>query len=129
MNDIKEIKDFIEISDYSLYAFILILIVAFIMGVIFFKISYKYFLDKCEINCEKYFLEKFKAIDWENPKKAAYEATYYGRLLAKDRRRKEIFLQLKEHLDKLKYTKRNQKLNSEIMRYYNLYKQVCDESL
>jgi hypothetical protein len=50
-------------------------------------------------------------------------------ILAKDRRRKELFLQLRENLDKYKYAKKNQKVDKDTLNYYNLYKQVCDESL
>jgi len=129
MNQLEDIKPFIEISDNSLYLFIATLIIALFIAFFAFKIAKEYALSRCEIDCERYFFEKFKAIDWENPKRAAYEATFYGRLLAKDKRRKEIFLQLKERLDALKYKKNSSKLNAEIMKYYNLYKQVCDESL
>ncbi len=129
MTTLHDIKPFIELSDNSFYLFLAATIIGLILGVIAFKSARGYALRKCKIDCEKYFFEKFKSIDWENPKKAAYEATFYGRLLAKDKRRKEIFLQLKKRLDELKYKKRSAKLNAEIMRYYNLYKQVCDESL
>jgi len=128
MSELKDIKPFIVLEDSSFYLFLLALSIGVFFAILGFRFAKKYILDKCEIDCEKYFFEKFKAIDWENPKKAAYEATFYGRLLAKDKRRKEIFLQLKERLEELKYKKSSSKLNSEIMKYYNLYKQVCDES-
>ncbi len=129
MNKLYDIKPFIAIEDNSLYLLIATLLFALVLAFFAFRIAKKYALKHCKRDCERYFFEKFKSIDWENPKKAAYEATFYGRLLAKDKRRKEIFLQLKERLDALKYKKRSEKLNAEIMRYYNLYKQVCDESL
>ena len=48
--------------------------------------------------------------------------------LARDKRRKELFMQLRERLDKYKYKQEYKKVDSETLNYYNLYKQVCDES-
>jgi len=129
MSVLKDIKPFIELNDNSLILLIVTILVGLAIGYLTYKKAYKYAQTNCKVDCQKYFLYRFKSIDWSLPKVAAYEATFYGRLLAQDKRRKEIYLQLKTRLDTLKYAKDSTKLNAEIMRYYNLYKQVCDESI
>lgn len=130
MNEaLRDIKPFIELNDYSLYLFICTLIVATILAVYLFKKVYKYTKEHCHIHCERYYYNRFATIDWSRPKEAAYLATKYGLALAKDRRRRELFLQLRERLDRYKYIKDSAKVDKDTLNYYNLYKQVCDESL
>ncbi len=128
MDKIKDIKPLIEMSDYSLYIFIITLLLGLIIGYILLKKTYKFAKKRCKIDCMRYYFEQYKKIDWSNPKKAAYEATKYGMYLARDKRRKELFMQLRERLDKYKYKQEYKKVDSETLNYYNLYKQVCDES-
>jgi hypothetical protein len=126
---LRDIKPLMEQSDYSLFYLILTVIVALFIAFALFKKVYANTIKGCKVECEKYYFHKFSTVDWDNPKEAAYIATKYGLILAKDRRRKELFLQLRENLDKYKYAKKNQKVDDDTLNYYNLYKQVCDESL
>ena len=128
MNQLIDIYTPVVIKDYSLYLFLFILVVGFFLGLFLFKKAFAYGKKNCKINCYKYFLEKFSSINWSNPKEAAYKATYYGRFLANDARKKDIFLQMKSHLDKYKYKKEVASIDQEAINYYNLFKQVCDES-
>ena len=129
MDRLRDIKPFIELSDYSLLLFIATLAIGLIIAYFSYKKALYIAKKNCKIDCQKYYLNRLKSVDWSLPKVAAYEATYYGRLLAQDKRRKELFLQMKTRLDTLKYSKEGAKIDAEIMRYYNLYKQVCDESI
>ena len=129
MDKLHDIKPLIALTDYSLFLFIVILIIAVLLGFILFKKSYKYATEHCKICCEKYFFVQYTKVDWNNPKKAAYDATYYGALLALDKRRKEIFNQLRVRLDRYKYKQDYGEVDRETLNYYNLYKQVCDESI
>lgn len=127
--NLKDIKPFIEINDYSLYIFIAVLIVGLIIGYFIFKAVYKKVISSCKIDCDRYFLYRLHHIDFSDPKRAAYEITKYGRALAKDKRQKELFYQLKIRLDRYKYKKNVKALDRDTINYYNLYKQVCDESI
>ena len=129
MNKLHDIKPLIELNDNSMLLLIATLIIGVIIGYALFKKSYKYATMRCKICCEKYFLIQYKKIDWDNPKKAAYDATYYGALLARDRRREEIFSQLRVRLDRYKYKQDYNEVDKETLNYFNLYKQVCDESI
>jgi hypothetical protein len=126
---LKEIKPFIEISDYSLILLVLTLLFALFIAYKLFKIAYHFAKRNCKVNCQKYYFYIFSNIDWSNPKEAAYLATKYGAVLANDKRKKELFAQLRDKLDKYKYKKDIKSVDKETLNYYNLYKQVCDESL
>jgi len=129
MDMLKDIKPFIEVNDNSLTILAITIIIGLILAYFTFKKAYSAAKLNCKVDCQKYYLYRLKSVDWSLPKLAAYEATYYGRLLAQDKRRKELFLQMKSRLDTLKYSKEDIKVDAEIMKYYNLYKQVCDESI
>ena len=126
---LKDIKPLIELNDYSLILFVATLIVGLFVGYRLFKISFRYAKRRCKVDCQKYYFYMFSNIDWSKPKEAAYLATRYGAALAKDKRRKELFNQLRTRLDSYKYKKNIEKIDQETINYYNLYKQVCDESL
>jgi hypothetical protein len=127
--NLKDIKEIAQVNDYSFYIFVVVLTIAIILGLYLFRFVYKKVLRGCKIDCKKYYLYKLHSVDLSNPKKAAYEITYYGRKLATDKRTKELFFQLKIRLDRYKYKKNINKLDRDTINYYNLYKQVCDESI
>ena len=126
---LRDIKPLIPMHDYSWILFIIALLLGGLLGYYLFKRVYKETLKRCKIDCEKYYFHQFSNIDWSNPKEAAYLATRYGLILAKDRRRKELFTQLRKSLEKYKYKRDSQTVDETTINYYNLYKQVCDESL
>ena len=129
MNELKDIRPLIEISDYSIYLFILTLLFGIYIGYKLYKKSYQFATKRCKIDCMKYYFNRYKMVDWNNPKKAAYDATKYGMYLARDKRRRELFIQLRDRLDRYKYKQDYSKVDQETLNYYNLYMQVCDESL
>jgi len=128
-SQLKDIKPLIEIPDSSFYlywgliaaAVLTILLLGWFLGVKLWR--------QRKINLAKGYLEKLKAIDWEDPKKSAYEATHYARLLATDERRKELFSQLEPLLEKFKYKKKVEEVDQDTLNRFNLYVQVADESV
>ena len=126
---LRDIKPLIPIPDSSIYVYwgLIALAAALALGVLFFVI--KNFWERRKRNKAKLYLEHLKAIDWRDSKKAAYEATHYGRLLATDERRKELFEQLLPLLDRYKYKKEVDAVDEETLRRFNLYVQVVDESI
>ena len=129
MDRLHDIKPLIPLTDYSMFLFIATVLIGIVIAFVLFKKSYKYAMAHCKISCEKYFFIQYSKVDWKNPKKAAYDATHYGMLLARDKRRREIFNQLRVRLDRYKYKQDYKEVDSETLNYYNLYKQVCDESI
>jgi len=128
-SQLKDIKPLLEIPDNSFYIYWGEIILAILLGLAIFYFIGKKMWEKRKINLAKGYVEKLKAIDWKDPKKAAYDATHYARLLATDDRRKELFSQLEPLLEKFKYKKQVEDVDQDTLNRFNLYVQVADESI
>ena len=126
---IKDIKPMVQIPDHSLWLYwgLIALGVLVIAGALFLLI--RWILAHRQVNRAKRYLEALHHVDWSDPKKAAYTVTKYGRLLATDERRKELFAQLLPRLERYKYRKEVGPVDEETRRRFELYRQVCDESV
>jgi len=126
---LRDIKPLLEIPDSSYYIYwgLISFGVLLAVGVLFFV--FKKLWDNRKINLAKGYLEAMKKIDWSDTKKSAYEATHYARLLATDERRKELFSQLEPMLEKYKYKKEVDEIDTDTRNKFNLYVQVADESV
>jgi hypothetical protein len=130
MPEIKDIKPPVEINDYSLYLFILLVVVGVAVALFLGWLLIKRINLKRRENRAKLYLEALHNIDWSDPKAAAYKITKYGRFLATDDKRREIFNNLVPLLNQYKYKKEvNQSVDSKTLREFELFKQVCDESI
>ncbi len=129
MEELKDIKPLLEIPDNSYMIFLGLIIFGILLalGVLFFAI--KKFLEHRKANLAKKYLVKLHAIDWKDAKESAYTATHYARLLATDDRREELFAQLEVHLEQYKYKKKVESVDEQTLKQFNLFVQVCDESV
>jgi len=126
---LRDIKPLVEIPDSSVYFYwVLILLAVLLIGVVGYFLITKIRQIK-KVNMEKHYLEMLNSIDWSSPKKAAYKATHYGRLLAQDERRQELFSQLLPLLEKYKYKKEIDLADEEMIQQFELYKKVCHGSV
>ena len=126
---LKDIKPLVEIPDISRYLYWGVLLLALVSLVAVGYFLYSKFRKIRKIDQQKAYLEILNSIDWSSPKKAAYKATHYGRLLAEDERRKAIYAQLLPLLERYKYKKEVDKADEETMRTFELYKRICNESV
>ena len=126
---LRDIKPLLEIPDSSYYIYwgLITFAILLVVGILFFVL--KKLWDNRKINLAKGYLEAIKKIDWVDTKKSAYEATHYARLLATDERRKELFSQLEPMLEKYKYKKEVDEVDTDTRNKFNLYVQVADESV
>ena len=126
---LRDIKPLLEIPDSSFYIYwgLIIVGIFLVVGIIFFTALKWWRLKKK--NMAKVYLAKLKEIDWSDAKESAYIATHYARLLATDERREKIFEQLNPLLDRYKYKKVVDEVDDETIKYFNLFVQVCDETL
>ena len=133
MDNVKlaEIKgSLVDINDYSLYIFILMVILGLAVVAFAGFWAFKKLKIRREKNLEKLYLQALHDIDWSDPKEASYKITKYGRLLATDEKRKEIFSHLLPLLEQYKYRKSvGSSVDPKTMREFELFKQVCDESI
>ena len=126
---LRDIKPLLEIPDSSYYIYwgLIGFGVLLVLAILFFVL--KKLWENRKINLGKGYLEALKKIDWHDSKKSAYEATHYARLLATDERKKELFAQLEPMLEKYKYKKVVDEIDTETQNKFNLYVQVADESI
>ena len=126
---LRDIKPLLEIPDSSYYIYWGLITFGILLAVAILFFVLKKWWDNRKINLAKGYLEAIKKIDWVDTKKSAYEATHYARLLATDERRKELFSQLEPMLEKYKYKKEVDKVDTDTRNKFNLYVQVADESV
>jgi hypothetical protein len=126
---LRDIKPLVEIPDISHTIFMALVILGslLIFGILFFVL--KKLWDNRKKNMAKEYLARLNAINWQDTKKSAYEATKYGRLLATDQRRKELFSQLEPLLNQYKYKKEVGSVDEETLNKFRLYVQVANESV
>ena len=126
---LKDIKPLLAIPDNSLYLYWgLIGFGALLIVTILFFVMKKLWENK-KVNLPKTYLNILKTLDWNDTKHAAYMATHYGRLLATDARRKELFSQLEPMLEAYKYKKEVDNIDEDTHKHFNLYVQLVHESL
>ena len=128
-SQLRDIKPLLEIPDSSYYIYwgLIIIVSLLVVSILFFVV--KKFWDNRKVNLAKGYLAAIKEIDWNDTKKSAYQATHYARLLATDKRRKELFSQLEPMLEQHKYKKEVEALDQNTQNKFNLYVQVADESI
>jgi len=130
MKDIPlhDIKPLVEVPDNSLLFLIAIGIGALLVLVaLTFWLLRLYKQSKSE-NLRKSYLEKIHQVDTDNAKEAAYEISYYGRLLAENKRELEMLESLDSRLSQYKYKKDVEKLDDDTLGYYRLFLEVLDAS-
>lgn len=126
---LRDIKPLLEIPDSSYYFFWGLVVFGILLAAAILFFTVKKFLEHRRANLAKKYLEELKKIDWKDTKASAYAATHYGRLLATDERRRELFDQLELLLEQYKYKKEVEKVDDKTLNQFNLYVQVADESI
>jgi len=128
-DELRDIKPLLEIPDNSYELLIGGLGMALFIALLALFFMARKLLTNREIDMKKIYFEEFKNIEWSDSKKAAYEVTYLGRILATEPRTKEIYSQLIPMLDTYKYRKNVPIVDSETLQQYNLLVHVIDESI
>ena len=128
MEELADIKGLVEIPDNSIYIYYGLISLGVIIGlVILYWIISKIIILKSD-NRYKNYLKALKEIDLEqDAKDGAYKATYYGREVANSDRKREIYNQLVEMLEKYKYRKNVDKIDNATLKQFQLFIEVVDE--
>lgn len=122
---IHDIKDIVEIPDYSIFIFYLLVFLGLIIILLLIIFIIKLFKNKKKNERKEYF-KILKNIDYENPKDAAYTITKYSRLLSLNDREKKLSSELIEELEKYKYKKNINKIDQSIKVKLSTYMDVID---
>jgi len=127
--ELRDIKPLLEIPDNSYTIFI---VLALFMGIIILTLLFiffrKFFANRKQ-DMKKVYLQRIKNVDWKHPKQAAYEVTYFGRLLADEPRVEEIYNQIVPMLEPYKYRKDVPPVDEVTLRQYNLLVHIIDETV
>ena len=124
---LHDIKPLIEIHEYSLYYLIgvSILVVLILSGFIY--LAYKWMKNRKKYNRRAHHYKMLYAVDYSNPKKAAYDLTFYGATFKDDSERHlKAYENMLEHLQKYKYKKNVEDFDADTSHVIELYKGMID---
>ena len=126
---IRDIKPLLPIPDISLYVFIGFALVGLVVLAALFIYGLKWWRSRRRIDPRVQWLAMLDRIDFNDPKKAAYLFTRYGRLLAEEKRQKEILAQLLPKLERYKYRRDVPPLDEETKRFMKLFIEMTHDAL
>ncbi len=118
--NIHDIKPLVIVDDYSLYLFILMIVLSIVTVCILFYILYKY-LKKRKAENKKHIIKNLKDLNLTNSKEASYLITHYIRQLNLNELQKSNAIELFEQLEKYKYKKNVENLSAEDKKMFNLF--------
>ena len=101
---IHDIKSLVDIPDFSIYIFILLIVISSLLVLSLIFLIYKMLKNRKKDTRKKYY-KLLKNLDLKDSKKSAYLITKYARVLAVSQREKKLLEELTEELDKYKYKK------------------------
>jgi len=120
MIKIHDIKDIVEINDYSFYFFIFLLLLLILFSLLLFFYLYKLYLKKRNNPFKKY-LRELQNVDLKNTKQASYLIAKNAHLMSFHKNNtqecKNILLLLEEY----KYKKDVPNFSSTFLEKYNEY--------
>lgn len=125
MNEINDIKDLVEIPDFSIFIFIFLCILALLVFSSLAFLIYKKIKNK-KVNHRKEYYKILKNIDFSNPKECSYKISKYLRLLAQNEREKNLISDLILDLEDYKYKKEVKQINKEIIVRFEIIMDAID---
>jgi uncharacterized protein YlbG (UPF0298 family) len=104
MLEINDIKSLEQVPDFSIYIYYLLIFSALVFLSIAGYFIYKY-IKRDKNSLSRQYFSLLKNIDFSDSKKAAYEISKYGRLMAKSEREKQLINDIYNDLEEFKYKK------------------------
>ncbi|MFK5938535.1 MAG: hypothetical protein QM497_09085 [Sulfurimonas sp.] len=124
---LHDIKPLVEIHEYSIYYFgaLVLLGVLVLAGIVYLIV--KYFQAKNAFNIRKEHLKLLKQVDFSDPKRSAYDITFYGATFKDDTSRHlEMYEEMLDKLQEYKYKKDVNSLDTDVKEYVDLYRGMID---
>jgi hypothetical protein len=129
-DQLRDIKPPVEIADWSAVLYWGLIVLGGVIVLLLLYALYRVLRGMRRVNQRKEYLTALKQIDWVNPKRSAYLATHYGRLVAEDDERlNELYRQMVAELEAYKYRKEVDPLDPKAKTQFDLFVKGCDESL
>lgn len=104
MLKIHDIKSLQTIPDHSVYLYYFLICFGVFLSLALVYFIYRY-IKRDKNSLEKQYYNVLENIDFNDPKKAAYDISKYGRLLAKSERENTLINDLYHELEEFKYKK------------------------
>jgi len=124
---LHDIKPLVEIHEYSLYYFsaLVLLGILVLAGIIYLIV--KFFQARNAFNIRKEHLKLLNKVDFSDPKRSAYDLTFYGATFEHDTpRHHEMYEEMLGKLEAYKYKKNVSKIEGEVREYVDLYRGMID---
>ena len=124
---LHDIKPLVEIHEYSLYYFSALVLLALLVlaGVIYLIV--KYFQARNTFNIRKEHFKLLNQVDFSDPKRSAYDLTFYGATFEHDTpRHHEMYEEMLDKLEAYKYKKDVGKIDDEVRHFVDLYRGMID---
>jgi N-acetyl-anhydromuramyl-L-alanine amidase AmpD len=126
---IRDIKPLLPIPDVSIYLFVASVLASIVVAAALAIYGWKWWRANRRKDPRFDWLRRLERIDFSEAKRAAYTFTKYGRLLAKEKRQKEIMAQLLPRLERYKYKKEVPPLDEEMKRFMHLFIEMTRDAL
>lgn len=117
LQDLKDIKPPLEVTDYSLFLLIILVSVGLVIVGTLVWFVVKYFRSRKKTNRRKELLKILRHLDYSDPKQCAYTVTKYGYELIRDENSENTFRQLQPKLEPYKYKKEVPQMDEETKQY------------
>ena len=124
---LHDIKPLMAVPDSSFIVFSVILFIAVVLASGALYLLYRLVRNRRSLNLRKIHYAALEAVDFSDPKRAAYAITDHGRIFADDSERlHEAYANLVSRLDQYKYRKRVEAIDDESRSYYKIYLGMID---
>lgn len=124
---LHDIKPIVDVHEYSLYYFLGISGVVFLLACGTLYLIYLWLKKRKRFNLRAEHKKLLGEVDLRDAKKAAYTITSYGATFKDDTpRHVEMFKNLTQRLEAYKYKRVVDGIDEETLGYYELYKGMCD---
>ena len=120
MIKIHDIKNIVEINDYSFYLFIFLLIVLVVSLMLLFYFLYKFYMKKRNNPFKKY-LRELNNVDLNNTKQASYSIAKYAKLMSLHTNNTQECKHILFLLEEYKYKKDVPLFSKDFLIEYNKY--------
>lgn len=124
---LHDIKPLMEVPDNSFYLFLGVMAAGVIVVLCMLYWLWRFMRRSKMENIRKTHYERLKALEFDDPKQAAYAITRYGLTFAGDAPRlEETYANLVQRLAPYKYKKRVEPIDDETIGYYRIYVEMID---
>lgn len=124
---LHDIKTIVEVNEYSLYYFIGLSVITFIIIVGLLYLIYSWYKKRNQYSKRKEHYKLLHSINLDDTKNAAYAISLYGATFANDGDRQTgMYKNITQRLEQFKYKKDVDKFDKETLGYIELYKGMID---